>query len=179
MKWHYCACSIGTLDGLCYWPLQGLLSSWAAEPKLIKGRARRLLVWLYGLSIHCRIVWLGSWVTGSQKTSCLLLRLPLASSAPAASLFCTRDGKNTKSMSLLTFSVYIQLWVYAGCQAVLFQMSKLSRNYNNTLPTTCIHSSKGMQRHSSVQFSAQQQSTIFQCTSASQTETESKCTLSK
>lgn len=53
------------------------------------GRGGRL-VWLYGSSIHCRMVSLGSCVTGSQKTSCLLLRLLLGSSSPAAASPCAR-----------------------------------------------------------------------------------------
>lgn len=100
--WGDCTHSIGPLDGVCYWPLQGLLSSWAAGTILMSGGPRRFVVWLYGSAIHWRTVSPGSWVTGSQKTSCLLLRFPLVPSAPPAALFCTWE--NTEMIfSLLSF----------------------------------------------------------------------------
>lgn len=117
---------------LCYWPLQGLLSSWWAESSLVRGRAWRCLVWLSGSSIHCRMVSLRSWVTGSQKISCLLLRLLRASSAPAAAPLCTPQAPSSSLCCLLVGSVQ-----FAGCFCPS-QMSKSSRKSNNTPLITCI-----------------------------------------
>lgn len=91
MMWAADAWS-GPLAGLCHSPLQGLLSSCLAEPRSTGGRSRRLLVWLHGSFIHCRMVSPESWVSGSIKTGCLLfLFLLLTSGAPpAAASLCTQ-----------------------------------------------------------------------------------------